>query len=148
MRWRLAGNLAPCSCAATVEYIVHSCCVLVAKPDLASHCNHRLQSNLVFPCAQRSDLSRRSATKTEGASFSATRRAGALPKLSKAQFFCFRFFQPMETPEGMSPSMVTSLSVSPFLAASSIPCDSMPRILAGLRLATMTMVLPTISSGV
>ena len=43
MRWRLAGNLAPCSCAATVEYIVHSCCVLVAKPDLPPQSIHRLE---------------------------------------------------------------------------------------------------------
>ena len=39
---------------------------IVAKHDLDSHCIHRLRSNLIFPCAQRS----------EGASFSATRRAG------------------------------------------------------------------------
>jgi hypothetical protein len=43
LRWRLAGNLAPCSCAATVEYTVHSCCVLVAKPDLPPQSIHRLE---------------------------------------------------------------------------------------------------------
>ena len=43
LRRRLAGNLAPCSCAATVEYIVHSCCVLVAKPDLPPQSIHRLE---------------------------------------------------------------------------------------------------------
>ena len=40
-RWRLTGNLAPCSCAATVEYTVHSCCVLIAKPDLPPQSIHR-----------------------------------------------------------------------------------------------------------
>ena len=43
LRWRLAGNLAPCSCAATVEYTVHSCCVLIAKPDLPPQSIHRLE---------------------------------------------------------------------------------------------------------
>ena len=38
----LAGNLAPCSCAGAVEYIVHSCTVLVAKHDLPPQSIHRL----------------------------------------------------------------------------------------------------------
>jgi len=73
------------------------------------------------------------------------------PGFSSGYFSCSvkgKVTQPMEMPDGMSPSIVTSLSVSPFLAARSIPWDSIPRIFAGLRLATMTMVLPTISAGV
>ncbi|MBE6358739.1 MAG: hypothetical protein E7057_09400 [Lentisphaerae bacterium] len=42
LRWRLAGNLAPCSCAGAVEYIVHSCPVLIAKHDLPPQSIHRL----------------------------------------------------------------------------------------------------------
>ena len=42
LRWHLAGNLAPCSCAGAVEYIVHSCTVLVAKHDLPLQSIHRL----------------------------------------------------------------------------------------------------------
>ena len=49
LRWRIAVNLAPCSCAGAVEYIVHSCPVLIAKPDLASHCIHRLERSRDSP---------------------------------------------------------------------------------------------------
>ena len=44
-------NLAPCSCAGAVEYIVHSCSVLVAKPDLVVRCIHRLDHSRICPLA-------------------------------------------------------------------------------------------------
>ena len=51
-------------------------------------------------------------------------------------------------PEGMSASGVSRTTRSPWLAASSMPWLSSPRSIAGWRLKTTTIVLPTSSSGV
>ena len=52
LRWRIVVNLAPCSCAGAVEYIVHSCSVLVAKPDLVARCIHRLDQSRILPACK------------------------------------------------------------------------------------------------
>ncbi len=52
LRWRIVVNLAPCTCAGAVEYIVHSCSVLVAKPDLVARCIHRLDQSRILPACK------------------------------------------------------------------------------------------------
>ena len=46
--WAISSLVSPCG---AVEYIVHSRPVLNTKPDLASRCIHRMQTNrFVFIC--------------------------------------------------------------------------------------------------
>ena len=69
--------------------------------------------------------------------------------LSLIQTFMNSINHPTDAPPGKSgASTVTSRRLSPFFAARSIPYDSTPRIFAGFRFATSTIVLPISSSGV